>query len=136
MEYSLTLHNDVQELSLLTAFIDVISEENGIDMMESMNINLSVEEAVVNVMKYAYQKGTTGEVWVNATVTDGLLTISITDCGAPFDPGDKKDPDINLPAEERPIGGLGIFLVRQLMDSVAYQRADGKNILTLTKIIK
>jgi len=136
MEYSLTLHNDVQELSLLTAFIDAISEENGIDMMESMNINLSVEEAVVNVMKYAYQKGTTGEVWVNATVTDGLLTISITDCGAPFDPGDKKDPDINLPAEERPIGGLGIFLVRQLMDTVTYQRADGKNILTLTKIIK
>lgn len=136
MEYSLTLHNDVQELSLLTAFIDAISEENGIDMMVSMNINLAVEEAVANVMKYAYQKGTTGEVWVNATVTDGLLTISITDCGAPFDPGDKKDPDINLPAEERPIGGLGIFLVRQLMDTVTYQRADGKNILTLTKIIK
>ena len=136
MEYSLTLHNDVQELSLLTAFIDAISEENGIDMMESMNINLSVEEAVVNVMKYAYQKGTTGEVRINATAADGLLTIAITDDGAPFDPSQKEDPDVSLPVEERPIGGLGIFLVRQLMDSVAYQRADGKNILTLTKIIK
>jgi len=136
MEYSLTLHNDVQELSLLTAFIDAISEENGIDMMESMNINLSVEEAVVNVMKYAYQKGATGEVRINATAADGLLTIAITDDGSPFDPSQKEDPDVSLPVEERPIGGLGIFLVRQLMDSVAYQRADGKNILTLTKIIK
>jgi anti-sigma regulatory factor (Ser/Thr protein kinase) len=136
MEYTLTLHNDVQEISLLTAFIDTISEENDIDMMVSMNINLAVEEAVANVMKYAYQKGTAGEVRINATAADGLLTIAITDDGAPFDPSQKEDPDVSLPVEERPIGGLGIFLVRQLMDSVAYQRADGKNILTLTKIIK
>ncbi len=120
----------------MTAFIDTISEENDIDMMVSMNINLAVEEAVANVMKYAYQKGTAGEVRINATAADGLLTIAITDDGAPFDPSQKEDPDVSLPVEERPIGGLGIFLVRQLMDSVAYQRADGKNILTLTKIIK
>ena len=100
-----------------------------------MNINLAVEEAVANVMNYAYPKDTVGEVRVDASVADGLLTITITDSGTPFDPTQKEDPDINLPAEERPIGGLGILLVKQIMDTVTYQHAEGKNILTLVKKI-
>ena len=136
MEYTLTLHNDVQEVPLLARFIDTISEENAMDMEMSKNINLAVEEAVVNVMNYAYPEGTVGEVKIDASVTDGLLTLLISDSGTPFDPTVKKDPDINLPAEERAIGGLGILLVRQFMDTVAYQRTDGMNILTLTKRIK
>ena len=135
MEYTLTLHNDVQEVPLLAAFMDTISEENGMDMEMSMNINLAVEEAVVNVMNYAYPEGTVGEVWIDASMADGLLTITIADCGSPFDPTGKEDPDINLPAEERSIGGLGILLVRQFMDTVTYQHTDGKNILTLVKKI-
>ena len=133
MEYTLTLHNDVQEVPLLAAFMDTISEENGMDMEMSMNINLAVEEAVVNVMNYAYPEGTVGEVRIDASVTDGLLTIIISDSGTPFDPTGKEDPDINLPAEERAIGGLGILLVRQFMDTVTYQHTDGKNILILVK---
>ncbi len=136
MEYTLTLHNDVQEVPLLARFIDTISEENAMDMEMSKNINLAVEEAVVNVMNYAYPEGTVGEVKIDASVTDGLLTLLISDSGTPFDPTVKKDPDINLPAEKRAIGGLGILLVRQFMDTVAYQRTDGMNILTLTKRIK
>ena len=135
MGYTLTLRNDVQEVPLLATFIDTISEENGIDMMESMNINLAVEEAVANVMNYAYPKGTVGEVRIDASMVDGLLTITITDSGTPFDPTQKEDPDINLPAEERPIGGLGILLVKQIMDTVTYQHTEGKNILTLVKKI-
>jgi anti-sigma regulatory factor (Ser/Thr protein kinase) len=135
MEYTLTLHNDVQEVPLMATFIDTISEENALDMELSMNINLAVEEAVVNVMNYAYPEGTVGEVRIDASVTDGLLTITITDSGNPFDPTGKEDPDINLPAEERSIGGLGILLVRQLMDNVTYHHVDGKNILTLVKKI-
>ncbi len=136
MEYTLTLHNDVQEVPLLATFLDTISEESGMDMEMTMNINLAVEEAVVNVMNYAYPEGTVGEVRIDASVTDGLLTITIADSGSPFDPTEKENPDINLPAEERSIGGLGILLVRQFMDTVAYQRTDGMNILTLTKRIK
>lgn len=133
MEYTLTLHNDVQEVPLLARFIDTISEENAMDMEMSKNINLAVEEAVVNVMNYAYPKGTVGEVKIDASVTDGLLTLLISDSGTPFDPTVKKDPDINLPAEKRAIGGLGILLVRQIMDTVTYRYTDGKNILTLVK---
>ena len=135
MEYTLTLHNDVQEVPLLATFIDTICEENAMDMEMSMNINLAVEEAVVNVMNYAYPEGTVGEVWIDASMADGLLTITIADRGSPFDPTGKEDPDINLPAEERSIGGLGILLVRQFMDTVTYQHTDGKNILTLVKKI-
>ena len=136
MEYTLTLHNNVQEVPLLATFIETISEENDMDMVMSMNINLAVEEAVVNVMNYAYPEGTVGEVKIHASVVDELLTITIADSGSPFDPTEKENPDINLPAEERSIGGLGILLVRQFMDTVAYQRTDGMNILTLTKRIK
>jgi len=136
MDYTLTLHNDVQEVPLLATFMETISEENGMDMEMSMNINLAVEEAVVNVMNYAYPEGTVGEVKIDASVVDELLTITIADSGSPFDPTEKENPDINLPAEERSIGGLGILLVRQFMDTVAYQRTDGMNILTLTKRIK
>ncbi len=135
MEYTLTLHNDVQEVPLLARFIDTISEENAMDMEMSKNINLAVEEAVVNVMNYAYPEGTVGEVRIDASVTDGLLTLLISDSGTPFDPTVKKDPDINLPAEKRAIGGLGILLVRQIMDTVTYRYTDGKNILTLVKKI-
>ena len=120
---------------MLATFIDTICEENAMDMEMSMNINLAVEEAVVNVMNYAYPEGTVGEVWIDASVADGLLTITIADRGSPFDPTGKEDPDINLPAEERSIGGLGILLVRQFMDTVTYQHTDGKNILTLVKKI-
>ena len=133
MEYTLTLHNDVQEVPLLATFIETISEENDMDMVMSMNINLAVEEAVVNVMNYAYPEGTVGEVKIDASVAEGLLTITIADGGSPFDPTQKENPDINLPAEERSIGGLGIFLVRQFMDTVTYHHNDGKNILTLVK---
>ena len=136
MPYTLTLHNNVQEASLLAPFIETIAMENGLDHSLTMELNLAVEEAVVNVMEYAYPQGETGEVTIEVSVADDLLDINIIDSGAPFDPTQKSDPDTSLPVEERSIGGLGIFLVRQVMDTVSYRRDDGKNILTFTKNIK
>ena len=136
MPYTLTLHNNVQEASLLAPFIETIAMENGLDHSLTMELNLAVEEAVVNVMEYAYPQGETGEVTIEVSVADGKLDINIIDSGAPFDPTQKSDPDTSLPVEERSIGGLGIFLVRQVMDTVSYRRDNGKNILTFTKNIK
>ena len=136
MPYTLTLHNNVQEASLLAPFIETIAMENGLDHSLTMELNLAVEEAVVNVMEYAYPQGETGEVTIEVSLADGKLDINIIDSGAPFDPTQKSDPDTSLPVEERSIGGLGIFLVRQVMDTVSYRRDDGKNILTFTKNIK
>jgi sigma-B regulation protein RsbU (phosphoserine phosphatase) len=94
---------------------------------------LAVEEAVVNVMSYAYPIGTKGDVTVQAKATGQWLKFIIIDQGKAFDPTLKGEADTTLNAEERPIGGLGIYLVRQLMDSINYERVDGHNVLTLRK---
>lgn len=96
-------------------------------------IRLSVEEAVENVVQYAYANGD-GYLEVSAEKNDtGLLTITLKDAGIPFDPLAKDDPDVTLALEDRQIGGLGIFLTKQMMDDVFYKYQDGCNILTMTK---
>lgn len=130
---SLTLTNNVQDVPQLAAFVEGVCEETGFDASTAMQINLALEEAVVNIMNYAYPQGTFGNINIKAQANDVRLKFIITDSGSPFDPTVKEDADITLSAAERPIGGLGIFLVRQLMDSINYERIDGQNILTLRK---
>lgn len=129
----LTLPNDVEAIPQLNEYIDTVAEELGFDMSLTMSLNLALEEAVVNVMSYAYPTGTVGEVVIDVMANDEWLTFVISDAGVPFDPTTKAEADTTLGVEERPIGGLGIFLVRQLMDSIDYERCDGRNILTLRK---
>ena len=99
-------------------------------------IRLSIEEAVENVVRYAYE---TGNGWMEVSTDlnhDTFeLTIELRDAGTPFNPLDRPDPDITLAAEDRPIGGLGIFLCKQLMDDIAYRYENGCNILTMKKNI-
>jgi sigma-B regulation protein RsbU (phosphoserine phosphatase) len=130
---SLTLPNDIEEVPRLAAFVDEVCEVVGFDMSTTMSINLALEEAVVNVMDYAYPAGTKGDVLVEAKANASRLKFVISDWGAPFDPTAKSEVDTTLSAEERPIGGLGIHLVRQIMDSINYERICGMNILTLRK---
>ncbi len=135
-QYTLTLHNDVQEIPRLATFIEEIAENHAIDMATSMNLNLAMEEAVVNVMNYAYPKESVNNIDITAEVNDEEIAFSIADSGIPFDPTQKGEPDLSLDAEDRPIGGLGIHLVRQLMDTLDYRYENGHNILTLKKRIK
>ena len=129
----LTLPNDVKQVPLLAEFIDGICEAAEVDMMLTMQLNLAIEEAVVNVMNYAYPAGTEGTVCIDAQMSDGVLQFVISDSGAPFDPTARAEVDTTLSAEERGIGGLGIHIVRQIMDSIDYKRVDGRNVLTLGK---
>jgi sigma-B regulation protein RsbU (phosphoserine phosphatase) len=129
----LTLPNDVKQVPLLAEFIDGICEAAEVDMMLTMQLNLAIEEAVVNVMNYAYPAGTEGTVCIDAQVSNGVLQFVISDSGAPFDPTARAEVDTTLSAEERGIGGLGIHIVRQIMDSIDYKRVDGRNVLTLGK---
>ena len=132
-KHSLTLPNDIETIPQLNEFIDTVAEEIGLDMSLTMSLNLAIEEAVVNVMEYAYPEGEQGNVDIEVSADERWLTFIISDNGIPFDPTTQEDADTTLSADERPIGGLGIFLVRQLMDSINYQRENGKNILTLSK---
>lgn len=94
---------------------------------------LVIEEIAVNVVNYAYPEGVEGFLDIDITATDDLVTITFSDGGIPFNPLAKEDPDTTLSLEKRPIGGLGILLVKKMMDDVAYRYEDGRNILTLTK---
>lgn len=132
---SLTLPNDVQTIQLLNEFVDNVCEAAGFDISECMRMNLAIEEAVVNVMNYAYPKGVKGMVNIDATINDKGLKFVISDNGTPFDPTAKEEVDTTLSAEERGIGGLGIHLIRQIMDSINYEHIDGRNVLTLLKRI-
>lgn len=93
-------------------------------------VRLCSEEAVANVVDYAYEGGM-GFLEVSTEVSCGFFIISLKDAGHPFDPLKNPDPDITLSAEERQIGGLGIFLCKQMMDEVHYAFADGCNLLTM-----
>jgi sigma-B regulation protein RsbU (phosphoserine phosphatase) len=133
---SIVLPNDTQEVPRLAEFVDEVCEAVGFSPAVTMQMNLAIEEAVVNVMNYAYPPGTKGDVTVEAVSNDVRLKVTIIDSGMPFDPTVKADVDTTLTAEERPIGGLGIHLVRQIMDSINYERIDGLNMLTLRKKLK
>ncbi|MBR4363438.1 MAG: ATP-binding protein [Prevotella sp.] len=127
------LKNEIEEISKLEGFMETIGEATGIDLSLIVSLNLALEEAVTNVISYAYPEGQEGTVDIDVRVTKEQLEFVISDSGIPFDPTTKEDADITLGVEERPIGGLGIFLVRQLMDTILYEYKDKKNILTLRK---
>lgn len=104
------------------------------DEVLKFKLRLSIEEAVENVVRYAYDGGIG---WLETDIhfdKDALLlTIELRDAGTPFNPLEKEDPDINQRAEEREVGGLGIFLCKKMMDSIEYRYEDGNNVLTMTK---
>jgi sigma-B regulation protein RsbU (phosphoserine phosphatase) len=143
---ALVMRNDIQQIPTLPEWLDALQLPEEL----TMPINLALEEAVTNVMLYAYpgrsgqlmveysQTPTTNEALTGPTTNDKrptTLTFTISDSGIPFDPTAREEVDTSLSAEERPIGGLGIHLVRQIMDEVHYERIDDKNILTLIKRI-
>ena len=118
------------------AFIDENLENVGCSMKSQMQIDIAAEEIFVNICKYAYHPDK-GRAVVRVAVTDEPVQVKITfiDHGKPYDPLLKDDPDVSLSAEEREIGGLGIFMVKQTMDAVEYEYKEGSNILTLVKNI-
>lgn len=132
-ERHLVLHNDIQQIPQLADFVETIAQEKHLSQSLAMGINLALEEAVSNVILYAYPKETDGLVDVEAILRKDSLEFIIIDSGVPFDPTAAPDIDTALPVEQRSIGGLGIHLVRELMDSVNYERKDGKNYLRMIK---
>ena len=123
------LQNDISEISKLEPFIDNIGEELELPPDVVYNLNLALEEAVSNIVLYAYPGKTGQDIRIQAHTEGHSLLLTLTDSGIPFDPTKVKR------AEERPIGGLGIFLIKSLMTEMRYQYKEGKNILTLVKTI-
>ncbi len=113
----------------------LMQSEDMTDNMElQFKIRLCIEEVVENIVSYAYKDGN-GFVEVGTRIEDGVLEISFKDAGVRFNPLEKEDPDITLAIEDRPIGGLGIFLCKQMMDDIRYTYENGENRLTMYKKI-
>ena len=133
---TLVLSNDIQQVPRLNDFVQEVCADVHAPAPLAMQLQLAVEEAVVNVINYAYPPDTTGDVNIETIASDTQIQFIISDSGTPFDPTQQPDADTSLSAQQRPIGGLGIFLVRQIMDTVAYRHDGTHNILTLTKTLK
>ncbi|MCR5120980.1 MAG: ATP-binding protein [Ruminococcus sp.] len=132
----LTIEAKPENTDEVIAFIDEQLEKYGCGMREQMAIDVAVDELFVNIANYAYSPET-GYATVLVDVLKEPLTVEITfiDDGKQYDPLTNEDPDTSLPLEERPIGGLGILIVKKTMDVVNYEYKDGKNILTIKKHI-
>ena len=133
-ERELTVEASTENLSKVTAFIDELLEQADCPLKTRMQIELAVEEIFVNIAHYAYapEKGD-ATVRVGLTEKPRSVRISFIDRGKPYDPLAAADPDVSVPAADRRIGGLGVFLVKKTMDDVQYIYEDGQNILTIQK---
>lgn len=130
----MTIAAKVENIPAVTAFVDERLEALDCPLKAQMQIDIAIDELFGNIAHYAYQPGV-GPATVRVEVERDPLSVVITfiDHGVPYDPLSKADPDATLSAEEREIGGLGIYMVKKTMDAISYEYKDGKNILTLQK---
>ena len=130
----LTIEATVENLPQVMGFLERHLEEADCPLKAQMQLTVAAEEIFVNIAHYAYAPGS-GEATVRVEIAEEPATASVTfiDRGIPFDPLAKPDPDVSLSAEERSIGGLGIYMVKKSMDDVRYAYRDGQNVLTLVK---
>lgn len=118
-------------LDVVLDFVNTELKAHGCDMKVQTQISIAIEEIFVNITNYAY-KPEIGGVTIRVAVGDEII-IEFEDKGIPYNPLEAMDPDIHKSAEEREIGGLGIFMVKKIMDSIEYRNVDNKNILTIRK---
>ena len=126
---TLKMKASMEEMDQVLPFITDVAQQAGISEKETKRLRLAVEESVANVINH----GEATAITLQATVEDGQLVLTIDDDGQPFDPTEGSSTDLSIPADQRPPGGLGIIMLHQMTDGLAYQRADGHNILTLRK---
>lgn len=129
-----TLEAAEENLDEVLRFVEDALEDTGCSLEDQRQIAIAVEEVFINIVSYAYKPGR-GDTTLRLDVSQDPAEVTITfiDHGVPFDPLAKEDPDINLPAKQRKVGGLGIFVVKNLMDDVFYEYRNGQNILTMKK---
>ena len=136
MKKELKLKNQVGELERANRFIEEIGNELGLSMELRMDLNLVMEEMVSNVIFYAYPKDVEGEIELEAEYDGNELCFVLSDSGKEFDPTQKEDANPDINPTEREIGGMGIYIVKNIMNEVSYQRLEGKNLLTMRKNIR
>ncbi len=132
----ITVDAVVKNVDAVTDFVNEEIELRGCSMKAQTQIDVAIDEIFANIASYAYKDGVgTATVQVDFTENPTTVSIAFIDEGFPFNPLENDDPDVTLSAEERGIGGLGIFIVKKTMNNVIYERKDNKNIITIFKEI-
>ncbi len=129
----LQIENNISELNRLNALLEQLVKEWKIPQKVSFQINLALEEMVTNIINYGYKEKSSHTITLSFILHGNVIIIQIEDDGRAFNPLTAPEPDTTEPAEKRKIGGLGIHLVKELMDTVTYARKNDKNILTIQK---
>lgn len=132
MEMVLRIPARLESLDVILAFVSLLADTNGCTPKARTQMRMAVEELFVNVTFYAYPSGD-GWAEIRGNVEDGMAMLELIDGGKSFDPLAKPDPDTTLSGEEREIGGLGIYMVKSMVDEVTYEYRDGCNHLKLLK---
>ena len=129
----ISLTNDLQELAVVAGEVDAFCARHGIAPAIAYAVNLSLDELLTNTISYGYEDDGQHDIDIALRLEDGVIVVEISDDGIPFEPASAPAPDTDAPLQDRPIGGLGIFLVGRMMDSFEHRYSDGRNIVTLTK---
>ena len=132
---TITLRNDRAEIPRLAEFVDAFCAPLGPTPKDVFALQLTLEEAVTNVIDHGYADGQPHTFTVELAAADRRVTAIVTDDAPTYDPLTRAEVDITLPLEDRPIGGLGVHLVKKLTDSARYERRDGRNILTFVRTL-
>jgi anti-sigma regulatory factor (Ser/Thr protein kinase) len=127
------LTNQPEERQRLAALLETFAREHHLPRPVLQAADLALEEHLTNVMSYGYTGAGRREILVRLEVKDGWLLVEVSDDGKEFNPLEQPPVDLSLPLEQRPIGGLGVHLMRQCMDDLAYERVAGRNVLRMKK---
>ena len=130
--HSFTIDADILEIPKVSLALDRALRVHAFLDEEILDTQLAVEEAITNVIVHGYER-VTGKIVITFRITHGLAEVQIEDCAPPFNPLSLPEPDITENIEDRKIGGLGVFLIRQVMDDIVYRYENRKNILVLVK---
>jgi serine/threonine-protein kinase RsbW len=127
-----TIRSDISEIPEISTRLETMMQANGFPDEDILDTQLAVEEAITNIIMHGYRE-VNGAITISCHSGTGVMEIRLEDRAPPFDPLSLPEPDLDGDIEERKIGGLGIFLIRRVMDEIRYRYEDGKNILVLTK---
>lgn len=130
----LTINAEIENIAEVTSFVNLYLEEHGCPAKVKVQIDVAIDELFGNISHYAYHPGK-GKAVVRVGIRNSppAAVLTFIDSGIPYNPLEREDPDIHLSAEERRPGGLGIYMVKKIMDEMAYEYKDGENIVTITK---
>ena len=123
----ISLKNQLPEIHRLVGVVEAFFSEHGLPDRLAHNFNLAFDEIITNIVSYGYDDGGDRQIDVRLALVDGLIEAEVVDDAKAFDPLNAPDPDITAELDDRPIGGLGVFFVKQLMDDVRYKRENGRN---------